>query len=248
MFYAKRTVEEQKNRLPSLFQSNYEATQIDRLEIDGNIFQGYFEYSFLAEKSYLKQPTRASDGSMSDINQHATFLTPRLVIKYNMMDIDDYRRLMILLQSRNEFTVSFYDIVLDKRVTHKMYFAPTQMPIIYQQYLKVMGIQEQTIELIGTNNDVATNNVTYNYNVSWSYETSATQSFAMNASDVIGGTNTTFTTANGTFPLNSEEAEQILGKSFKCWNDKQDGTGINYIDGDAYFIYRNTTLYAQWED
>ena len=88
MFYAKRTVEEQKNRLPSLFQSNYEATQLDRLEIDGNVFQGYFEYSYLAEKAYKTQPVRSNDGSIPDINQYATFLTPRLVIKYNMMDIE----------------------------------------------------------------------------------------------------------------------------------------------------------------
>ena len=68
MFYAKRTVAEQKNRLPQAFRRNYEATQLDRIEIDGNTFQGYFEYSFLAEKSYVTQPTRADDGSIADIN------------------------------------------------------------------------------------------------------------------------------------------------------------------------------------
>lgn len=253
MFYAKRTVEEQKNRLPSLFQSNYEATQLDRLEIDGNVFQGYFEYSYLAEKAYKTQPVRSNDGSIPDINQYATFLTPRLVIKYNMMDIEDYRRLMMLLQSKNEFTVSFYDIVLDKRVTHKMYFATPQMPIIYQQYLKVMGIQEYNIELIGTNNDVAVNSVDYYYNIpygiSWGYNEMSRQDFPANVSDVVGGSNASYSVGGDTFALNSEKTEELLGNKykFKCWNTKADGSGLNYIDGDAYFIHRYTVLYAIWE-
>jgi hypothetical protein len=223
------------------------------LEIDGNVFQGYFEYSYLAEKAYKTQPVRSNDGSIPDINQYATFLTPRLVIKYNMMDIEDYRRLMLLLQSKNEFTVSFYDIVLDKRVTHKMYFATPQMPIIYQQYLKVMGIQEYNIELIGTNNDVVVNSVDYYYNIpygiSWGYNEMSRQDFPTNVSDVVGGANASYSVGGDTFALNSEKTEELLGNKykFKCWNTKADGSGLNYIDGDAYFIHRYTVLYAIWE-
>ena len=189
MFYQKRSIKEQAQRLPSAYQDNYYSTQIDRVEIDGNTLQGYFEYSFLSEKSYREQPVRANDGSIPDINQYATFLTPRLIIKYNMMDVEDYRKLMLLLQSKNEFTVTFYDIVLDKRVTHKMYAATPQMPAIYQRYLKVLGIQEYTIELIGTNNDVGSYTITYDYNLpptSWESETSSQQVIAKNVSEFSG--------------------------------------------------------------
>lgn len=150
-FYPHRTVEEQRARLPQAFKDNYRATVLDQVEIDGNIIRGYFEYSFLNEKSYFEQPTRSLDGSIENINTYATFLTPRLVIKYNMMNIDDYRTLMTFLKSKNTFNVTCYDIVADKRVTHEMYFANPQMPVIYQQYLAALGVQDYTIELIGTN-------------------------------------------------------------------------------------------------
>lgn len=156
MFYEKRTVQEQASRLPAEYREHYRNTQLDRIEIDGETIQGYFEYSFVEEKSYTVQPVRSNDGVIDDIDNYETFLTPRIIIKYNMMDIEDYRKLMKKLKSKkNGFTVTCYDIVEDKRVTHEMYFAPPQMPIIYQKYLMALGVQEYTIELIGTNRPLA---------------------------------------------------------------------------------------------
>lgn len=153
LFYPNRTLEEQTKRLPLDVQSKYTETQIDRIEIDGETIQGYFEYSFLEEKSYLTQPVRSSDGTMECIDDVTSFLTPRIVIRYNMMNISDYRKLMKKLNDtkKNSHIVTCYDIVKDERVTHEMYFAPTSMPIIYQQYLIALGIKDFTIELIGTN-------------------------------------------------------------------------------------------------
>lgn len=257
MFYAKRTVEEQKERLPLLFRSNYEATQLDRLEIDGNVFQGYFEYSYLAEKSYMVQPVRSNDGSIGDIEQYSTFLTPRLVIKYSMMDIEDYRHLMTLLQSKNEFTVTLYDIVLDKRVTHKMYFATPEMPIIYQQYLKVMGIREQTIELIGTNNGVENRFVYLDYNIpediSWDYTKLAIQKFPANVAEPLGADVASYDAEidgeTVSVQLNSEKTREIMSNkyTFKCWNTSPDGSGFNYMDGTSYFFHEDIILYAIWQ-
>ena len=67
------------------------------------------------------------------------------------MGIDDYRNLMLLLKAKNAHVVTCYDVEADRRVTHEMYFAPPSMPIIYQRYLAALGIQEYSIELIGTN-------------------------------------------------------------------------------------------------
>jgi hypothetical protein len=105
----------------------------------------------MEEKSYHEQPVRSQDGSIVDLDDYTTFLTPRLIIKYNMMNIEDYRTLMTFLKSKNTFQVTCYDIVADRRVTHEMYFANPQMPIIYQRYLAALGVQEYNIELIGTN-------------------------------------------------------------------------------------------------
>lgn len=252
-FYPHRTVDEQKARLPLSFQANYQSTVLDQVEIDGNIIQGYFEYSFLSEKSYFEQPERSLNGSMENINTYATFLTPRLIIKYNMMNIEDYRKLMMLLQSKNEFSVTCYDPVLDKRVTHLMYAAPTSMPIIYQQYLMAMGIQEFALELIGTNNGVKNLNVIYDYNIPSGYsnkfsQSGATQEFYKNASGIIGET-ATYTIGGTVYSLNSAKTAELLDNKyvFQGWNTKKDGSGFTYIDGDAYFIHDSQTLYGLWK-
>lgn len=251
-FYHKRSVEEQKARLPQSFQSNYETTVLDRVEIDGNVIQGYMEYSFLEEKSYFEQPTRSLNGSIENINTYAVFFTPRLIIKYDMMHIDDYRKLMRLLQSKNEFSVVCYDPVLDKRVTHYMYAAPTSMPVIYQQYLMALGVKEFSLELIGTNNGLKSCTVTYDYNLPSGYankfsQTKATQVFTKNASGKIGQY-ATYTIDDTTYLLSAEKTIELLDNkyTFQGWNTQQDGKGFTYIDGDAYFIYSDTTLYAIW--
>lgn len=154
-FYPHRTVEEQANRLPKDLRVAYKNSQLDRISIfDGNTeveLTGYAEYSFIEEKSYKTQPVRANNGSIQDIEEYATFLTPRLIIKYSMMNIDDYRETMKMFKRQNGFIVRCYDVVEDKIVRNEMYVAPPSMPIIYQQYLIALGIQEHNIELIGTN-------------------------------------------------------------------------------------------------
>ena len=144
-FYPKRTVEEQAERLPPSYKESYFNSKLDRIEIDGCEIHGYFEYSF------MEQPVRSNDGSIANLEDYTTFLTPRLIIKYNMMNIDDYRTLMTFLKSKNAFNVTCYDIVADRRVTHEMYFANPSMPVIYQRYLAALGVQDYMIELIGTN-------------------------------------------------------------------------------------------------
>lgn len=257
-FYNNRTVWEQRARLPQSFRANYSRTVLDRIEIDGNVIQGYMEYSFLNEKSYFEEPYRSSNGSIENINTYATFLTPRIIIKYSMMNIEDYRKLMLLMQSKNEFKVTCYDPVLDKRVTHRMYFAPTSMPVIYQQYLKAMGVQDFTVELIGTNNGVGTHTLTYDFNIpsdmkdSFPYTKTATQDFYENTSGIIGEEavyNIGTTEEPQVFNINSSKTTELLGGRyiFSHWNTLPDGMGFTYIDGDAYFINSAKTIYAIWK-
>lgn len=160
-FYPYRTISEQAKRLPLEFQTKYRTTALDRIEIDGCEIHGYFEYSFMEEKSYMEQPVRSQDGSIENLDDYTTFLTPRLIIKYNMMNIEDYRTLMTFLKSKNAFNVTCYDIVADRRVTHEMYFANPSMPVIYQRYLSALGVQDYTIELIGTNRKTADMNIDF---------------------------------------------------------------------------------------
>lgn len=248
MFGQHLTVEQQKERLPLWLQDYYVTTRIDRIEIDGNTIQGYFEYSYLDEKSYFNSPVRSSGGVIDNLNSYASFLTPRLVINYKMMAIEDYRTVMRLLQSKNEFTVSCYDIVSDKRVTHNMYFATASMPNVYQKLLQVQGIMDYTIEMIGTNTGVEEYTLTYNYNipsgVAWDKQTSATQTFARNISDTVGGANAPYIENNTTFAISSQTFNNAY--KFVGWYENANGTGFGYRDGDAYFISSDKTVYAKW--
>ena len=258
-FSPHRTVEEQAERLPEKLREAYRNSQLDRIEIDGQTLQGYFEYSFLEEKSYHEQPVRMQDGTIQDIDNYTTFLTPRLIIKYNMMGIEDYRKLMKLLKSKNAFMVTCYDIVEDKRVTHEMYFAPPSMPIIYQQYLMALGIKEYSIELIGTNR-APKYNVYFFHNMSsvpiepyYDYvgdgELIYTSTAVKNMSLRIANP------SNIQIPvLNQDKEFQYCFLSevfnyeyeFNGWNTKSDGSGISYTENHAYFFERDTTLFAQW--
>jgi len=133
-----------------------------------------------------------------------------------------------------------------------MYAAPTQMPTIYQRYLVALGVRDLSIELIGTNNDVQTFTVSYDYNFPSGYASyfSTTRSsdiFVKNASNIIGKT-ATYTYNGAVYQLNSDNTTSRMGGhyAFEKWNTKQDGSGFSYIDGDAYFVNADVTLYAQW--
>lgn len=179
------SVAEQQSRLPLYLREFYATRQLDRIKIDGTEIQGYFEYSYIDEKSYVTEPQRSANGTMDNLNSYATFLTPHLMVKYNYMHIGDYRKLMQLLNSKNEFVVECYDIVLDKRVKHKMYHATPQMPTIHQRNLEVLGIKDYTIELIGTNNEFDTIDILY-HDQNGNLIADATQTVEKGTDTIIG--------------------------------------------------------------
>ena len=243
------TVEQQKQRLPLYLQDFYETRQLDRIKIDGNEFQGYFEYSFIEEKTYVTPPERNGRGAIENLNAYSWFLTPRLVIKYNYMHINDYRNLMTLLNSKNEFTVECYDIVKDKRVVHKMYHATPEMPSIHQRYLEVLGVKDYTVELIGTNTDIEKVSVIYylnnpdpdNYYPDKAYDSYAEPDVYVGEDVVIGGAATDI--VNETF------GGEVV---FNGWNISPDNpfetkkTG-NYNNNSVAIVGANgLKLYAQW--
>lgn len=143
--------------------------KIDEVYIDGQKFSGYKAFSFLWEKSYHKEPTRSSDGVIGNLNDYTSFVTPHLKIDFSMLSIDDYRRIMQLVYSKNEFVVTCYDVVNDRMTTNKMYFSTEEMPKLFllnralngEEWIELLGIDGYTVEMIGTNADLDTVNVTY---------------------------------------------------------------------------------------
>ena len=152
-----------KNPL-SVRRERYGTTDISHIVIDGNKFGGYKTFSSFWEKTYVKQPERSASGVIDNLNSYATFVTFHLKVDFAMMSIDDYRRLYNLMISKNEFIVTAYNVLDNSTHTCKMYFAPDQMPKLYavarklqgteDKFIEVLGVQDYTIELIGTNADM----------------------------------------------------------------------------------------------
>ncbi len=256
------TVDQQALRLPERLQEYYKSTQLDRVQIDGEEFSGFFEYTYLDEKTYFTEPSRAQNGEISNLNTYAVFITAHLKMDYTYMQIEDYRRLMRLLNSKNEFTVTAYDIVNDTRVTRNMYFATPSMPKVHTRYLQAKGILNYSVELIGTNTDMQTYTITYNYNIPSDAvpifsERTAQQTFTQNISDNVGrdalykitGTDNkehsyALNLINGVYTAPNKDP--MPNYIFESWNTKADGTGFGYRAGDAYFFTADQTLYAKW--
>ena len=221
---------------------------IDKVTIDNNTFTDYTAFTFLMEKSYVKSPVRSGSGSIENLDSYASFLTPHLKIDFSIISIDSYRILMKLLRSKNEFTVTCYDVVNDIDVTHKMYFATEQMPKLWaiakslngDEWVELLGVQDFTIELIGTNASFDTASVTYHYNppviTGESDYTIGTQDIPVGAEFVVGD-------VAGDIINNAPS-----GFKFKQWSDKADGTGAIYNNGYSYGLSNSIVLYAIWEN
>jgi hypothetical protein len=143
---------------------------IDKVTINGNVFTDYSAFSFLWEKSYVKSPVRSGDGSIGNLNSYSTFLTPHLKIDFGLMSIDSYRKIMQLIYSSNEFLVTCYDVVNNKDTTNKMYFTTEEMPKLWtivdalngdENAVMLLGVQDYTVEMVGTNVEV--DSITINY-------------------------------------------------------------------------------------
>lgn len=229
---------------------NYKAVDIDKVKIDGNELTSYRAYQFLWEKSFVKSPERSSGGQMSNINSHATFIVPHLILDFSLMSIDDYRKIMKLHYGSNEHVVECYDIIYNKKIKAKMYFATEEMAKLYTisqhrlsgnnewlDWIDLVGVKEYKVELIGTNNDLDLVTVIYNYNPPEDYTddtpvANQTEKDVYKGEEIIIGENCTF------------KDNPPHGYKFKEWKDSG---GQVYTDGKVYTCNNTIELFAQWQ-
>ena len=210
--------------------------KVSEIFIDGNLIKGYFTYTFFTEKTYAKEPERSQGGQIDNLNSYATFLTPTLKIEFKAMSMDMYRKIMNLINSKNEFQVSAYDPVADRFVTHNMYFSPAEYPELYIYNLDVLAVLNYTIELIGTNTDLNTVSIVYHSNPPAS----------MGSDTQLGSTEATF--GQEVIIGSDIELPSYAGYSFVGWNTATDGSGTTYQNDTAITISSNLdlVLYAIW--
>jgi uncharacterized repeat protein (TIGR02543 family) len=236
--------------------TEYNAVGIDKVKIDGNTFTNYGQYSFIWEKTYVKSPERAMDGSMGAINALSTFLTPHLIMDFSLISIDDYRALMKLHYTRNEFTVECYDPIYNHTIKVKMYFATEQMAKLHtiarkrlnnnewEDWIELVGAYEYQVEMIGTNNDLDLVSVTYNYNAPTDNNGSPIypngspipnefEEDVYRGEEIVIGANSTF-----------KDNPPSPNYKFDGWRDAE---GTVWTEGKIVTIYDNIELFAQWK-
>ena len=136
---------------------------LDSIKIAGNEFKGIGYQGLLTvnTKTYVESPSRSNDGSMPNINDHDTFVVPRCKINFKYLKIEDYQRLCRILNSANEFPVTYYDKEIGEFVTHMMYVEPEEMKKIFNVGTYVFGVLDYEVSFIGTLNQRQQMTVTY---------------------------------------------------------------------------------------
>lgn len=238
--------------------SEYIKTRVDIVKVDGVEYTNYGQFSFIWEKSYVETPARSNDGSMPTMNSAATFVIPHFTINFSIISIDDWRSLMRNHLEKNEHIVDVYDAVYNERIVRKMYFATEEMPKFhmlnrrkfvegenaFQDFVTVAGVDDYTLEMIGTNNALDFLSITYHYNPPT--ETGLSDS-TIGESDVYSGDEFLVGSAASAW-----YDETFNGKyRFEKWVEYKTNESGNiakreYSANDAITVYNDLVLYAVW--
>ena len=140
-----------------------EEKDIAKIWINGEEFHGigYQGLMTVNTKTYIDEPTRSNDGSIPNINDHATFIVPRCKVNFKYFNISDYQRLCRVLNSANQFPVTYFDKQFGQMRTYMMYAEPEEMAKIYNVGTLVIGLFDYEVSFIGTLNDLEEYNVSY---------------------------------------------------------------------------------------
>ena len=233
----------------------FHEVDIDRVIIDGNEIRDYKAYRFIWEKTYVKSPERSSNGSMGNLNSYATFIVGHLYLDFSLMSIEEYRLIMRLHYSKNEFVVECRDVINGKPIKLKMYFATEQVAKLFtianclyggdENNVMLLGVEDYTVEMIGTNNDLDLVSIVYYPNYE-SVETNDAPQSSFEAEediymgeDIVVGKNSTY------------QDNPPTGYKFSHWVDE---TGETYPDGSHLTINdaivgenKALKLYAVWQ-
>lgn len=263
-----RTIKEIYGLDVNVLYSEYGEVKFDYVKIDGITFTNYGQYSFIWEKSYVESPNRSNDGSMPTLNSAATFVVPHFTINFSIISIDDWRLLMRTHLEKNEHVVEFYDAVYNERITRKLYFATEEMPKFhvlnrrrfvegeqaFEDFCAIAGVEDYTLEMIGTNNSIDYLNVIYHYNPP---ESTGLSDMTIGEDSIYSGDEFIIGSA-----ASSWYSETFSGSyRFDKWvSYKKNSNGIYETDSNGNYIieyeyaadsavtvYSDLTLYAVWQ-
>lgn len=261
-----------------------ENENLGKIFIGGEEFTGigYQGLMTVNTKTYVEEPTRANDGSIPNIDDHDTFIVPRCKVNFKFFNIRDYQRLCRVLNSANQFPVSYFDKQFGEFRTYMMYAEPEEMAKIYNVSTSVIGVLDYEVSFIGTLNNLETFKVKYDTTGLTARIISEYDSSVEYSKDIIvkvtSGDNIKYykykneTSASGNpvtdteywtmiYKTIDEEQDVLWGNSihilspsdltdfyvientFKGWNTRADGTGLNILPNSNWSVFENTTIY-----
>lgn len=136
---------------------------LDKIWVGGEEFSGMSYQGFLTvnTKTYVKEPGRANDGSIPNIDDHDTFIVPRCKVNFKFFSLEDYQRLCRVINSSNQFPVKYYDKQFGEFREYYMYVEPEEMAKLYNIGTSVFGLLDYEVSFIGTLNNLAEYTIKY---------------------------------------------------------------------------------------
>lgn len=175
---------------------------------------------------------RSKKFTLENINDVEIGQVPQCTIVFKYIEIEDFITLQELLKERH-LKVKYFDIDVGDYVVHDMAITGNDRKKIYAYGKKIIGMQDFTVKLVGTNLDADYTDKTITYKANGG-----------TGSDIVN----TYSVSDQVTLLNEEESEFTKsGMSIAYWNTKADGTGKTYLLEDSITLWKNLTLYAIWE-
>lgn len=214
----------------------------DKVCIGGEWFYGIGYQGLLTvnTKTYVEPPSRTNDGSIPNINDHDSFVVPRCKVNFKLFDIKDYQRLCRVVNSANEFEVTYFDKEYGKFVTHLMYCEPEEMKKMFNVGSYVFGVLDYEISFIGTLNGRKEYSVVYHTNLSSGSSTLPITKYKWGDSMKVL-TTSDLTSAGVTIPENQQLSYWQMG-----YEDAPNVNGWKLKPNANVSVFEEMHLWANW--
>lgn len=185
---------------------------------------GYYETVWAASLN------RDNTFALNNIDDVDIGKVARLNLIFPIMTMSDFIILQELLTQRH-IIVEYFNVDVGHRVTEEMAITGNERKKLYVHGDRLVGMQNVTLSLVGTNRNQEHSSITITYNANGgSGEISPLTTAYANQITIDSGSSLT----KGT--------QHIVN-----WNTKADGTGKSYLPNLSLTVYESLTLYAIWE-
>lgn len=176
--------------------------------------------------------TRSNTFALENIDDVDIGQVPQCTLVFKFINVETFIEIQTLLKQRH-LIVNYFDIDLGHRVTHEMAITGNERKKIYSRDSSIIGIQDFTIKLVGTNRDRELLDCEVSY-------------------DLNGGTSSgdydTQTYSQGDQVMIADGQDIVHAGHLVEWNTKADGTGQHYAPNTTLTIWNSLTLYAIYSE